>query len=312
MIRPAMVFPGQGSQLPGMGLEMCQEFKSARETFEQASEAAGFDVASMCFNGPAEELGLTSNTQPCILAASMAAYNVLREVLDIRPLVAAGHSSGEYAALCAAGSISFADAIKCLHMRGRWMEEAVPDGVGGMAAVMGLGRDEVEKACHMASTPAEKVWPANDNAPGQVVISGHLPALDRAVSMVKEQKGKARRLKVSGPFHTRLMQPAAEKMAALLQDTRFCDPAFPVISNVDAEPYPGPGAAAALLVQQVTNAVKWRQSIEQMDRMGANIYIEAGPGKVLAGLIKRISPGARVLSMMEPENLKEIEEAISA
>lgn len=307
----ALVFPGQGSQAVGMGAALHRDFDPARLAFEEASEAVGFDLASLCFEGPGEKLNQTRYTQPCLLAASVAAYRAMAAEIELTPVVAAGHSLGEYSALVAAGALSLSDAAKAVHLRGTWMDQAVPEGLGGMAAVLGAEREAIEQACREASTGDEAVAPANDNAPGQIVISGHAAAIERAIEIIKSRGGKARKLKVSGPFHTELMAPAAEKMAGLLESVSFLEPDFPVIANVDAKPYPGPDRAPERLVSQITTAVRWRESVIEMDRMGADVYIETGPGTVLTGLIKRTLSDARVLPMNQPGDMAGIKAELS-
>jgi len=306
----ALVFPGQGSQTLGMGRRLYQEFPAAREVFEEASEAAGLDLKKLCFEGPADKLELTEFTQPCLLAASLAAHRVLDKETGLRPMVAAGHSLGEWSALAAAGALKLADAAAAVHERGKWMDRAVPAGLGAMAAVMKLPREQIEQACRSAAR-GEVAAPANDNAPDQVVISGHAGAVARALEMIKQMGGRTRMLKVSGPFHTLLMKPAADRMDELLAGIHCSGFSFPVIANVDARAYPGPDRIRRGLVAQMTSPVRWRESVEEMAGRGAELFIEVGPGRVLAGLIQRILPGARVFSMSEPEDLNEIKAAIS-
>jgi [acyl-carrier-protein] S-malonyltransferase len=304
----ALLFPGQGSQARGMGKELSREFNVARETFAEASDATGLDLAGICFDDPHGQLELTEFTQPCVLAASVAAWRVLHQETGMVPAVAAGHSLGEYSALVAAGALTLHDGARAVQMRGKWMQEAVPAGQGGMAAILGAERCLIEAACREAAG-GQVVVAANDNAPGQIVISGHNAAVDRAIAIIKEKGGKAKKLKVSGPFHTALMQSAAEKMAELLAGVEFSGPAFPVIANVDAAPYPGSGPAD-LLVWQMTSVVQWRRTIEAMEERGVKQYVEAGPGTVLAGLIKRTQPSAVVLPMAEPAHLENIRKAM--
>jgi [acyl-carrier-protein] S-malonyltransferase len=305
----ALVFPGQGSQFVGMGQALYREFSSARETFEEASEAVSLDLAKLCFEGPKDTLGLTEYTQPCVLTASMAAYNVLKAETGLSPLVAAGHSLGEYTALTAAGAISLADAVQAVRERARLMEQAVPAGEGAMAAVMKVTRDEIEKACR-ESCEDGIVVPANDNAPEQVVISGHAACVDRAVETLKSRGGRTRKLKVSGPFHTGLMGPAAQQMEEVLERIDFKSLSFPVLANCNARPYPEDNGARKNLCSQIVSPVLWRQTVEEMDRQGARAYLEVGPGKVLAGLVSRCLPDAKVMGFMEPGDLAEIKSRI--
>ena len=307
----ALIFPGQGSHSVGMGREIFDSFEAARKTFEEASDAVGFDLAELCFEGPKEKLDLTLFTQPCLLAASVAAYNVLQNEIGITPVAAAGHSLGEYSALVAAGSIILSDAVVAVHKRGKWMEEAVPEGKGAMAAVLGGDPEAIEDACEEASDDDEVVVPANDNAPGQIVMSGHTKAVDRAVSILKEKKVRSKKLSVSGPFHSPLMAPAAIRMAEHLDGLTIKDPAFPVIANVTAQAYENAGQVPELLVSQLTRPVRWRETVTEIDRRGATLYIEVGPGKVLSGLVKRTLGEATVLPMMVPEDLDAIREAVN-
>ncbi len=306
----AVVFPGQGSQALGMGKTLYETFAPARDAFDRASEAAGFDVADLCFNGPAERLGRTSFTQPCVLTASVAAWAVLLSETGLQPAVAAGHSLGEYSALCAAGAISLEDAVRAVNLRGKLMEEAAPDGVGVMAAILKATAAEVETACAEAAG-GEIVVPANYNSEQQTVISGHAQAVERAAAILKEKGARVMPLKVSGPFHTSLMEPAAEGMKSHLEKVSFSDPSFPVVSNVDAVPYPSADSAAEILVRQITNPVRWLEATMEMANMGATTFIESGPGSVLAGLVKRVRPEAVVLPMSEPSHLDAIAKALA-
>ena len=304
----ALVFPGQGAQFAGMGKALYREFGRAREIFEEASDATHLDLAALCFEDHADQLALTEFTQPCVLTASLAAWRVLCQETGLKPGIAAGHSLGEYSALAAAGVLTVGDAAQAVRLRGKWMQEAVPAGMGGMAAVMSTPREVIEQACREAAQ-GQVVAPANDNAPDQIVISGHTEAVDRAIAALKAKGSRAKKLKVSGPFHTELMAPAAGQMARLLSGLSFSPLAFPVIANVDAEPYPGPEAVADRLVRQITQPVKWRETVEAMDRRGIRIYLEAGPGNVLAGLIKRTAPSAVILPLLEPQDIPAIAKA---
>lgn len=306
----ALVFPGQGSQFVGMGQALAREFPVARQTFEEASEATGMDLMGLCFEGPADKLELTQYNQPCVLTAAVCAFRVLVEKTGIKPSLAAGHSLGEYSALVAAGVMGLSDAVVAVRNRGKWMKEAMPNGQGGMAAIMGVSRQVIEEACREAASN-RVVVPANDNAPSQIVISGHVQALDKAIAIIKERGGKARRIKVSGPFHTELMKPAAEKMAEFLDGITFSEFAFPVVANVDAAIYPGPESVPERLVKQITHPVRWRESLEQMERRGIKTYIEVGPGTVLGGLIRRTLPAAKVLPLLEPEHVTQVERELS-
>jgi len=218
-----------------MGKALCQEFARARETYEEASQAVGLDLAKLCFEDPDQLLGLTEYTQPAMLATDIAAWRSLEHELGMQPEICAGHSLGEYAALVAAGAMPFAEAVRAVRLRGKWMQEAMPEGIGGMAAVLNTPVEVIEDACEKAAD-GQVIVPANFNSPDQVVISGHVEALDRAVELIKQQGGRVRKLKVSGPFHCELMRPAAEKMSTLLKEIKFSDFEFPVIANLDAKP----------------------------------------------------------------------------
>jgi len=306
----ALVFPGQGAQFPGMGAELIAFSQSAARVFEEASQAAGIDLVELCTKDPEGRLNLTRYTQPALFAVNVAAWRVLKEVTGLKPVAAAGHSVGEYAALCAAGVMTVRDGATAVARRAQWMEQAVPAGEGGMAAVLGTDPDVITRACREASGQGSMVSPANDNAPGQMVISGHTAALERAIELIKSGGGKVRKLRVSGPFHTELMRPAAEKMERLLAGMSFSGFSFPVIANADARRYAGPEEIPRKLSLQITSAVKWRESVLRMDSMGADAYIEAGPGKVLAGLIKRILPGACVLPVIEPGHVEAVKREV--
>lgn len=302
----AFVFPGQGAQFAGMGKELADNFSVAKETFAEANEALGYDIAGMCFNGPEEDLKLTANTQPAILTTSVAALRVLEQETDLRPALVAGHSLGEYSALVATGALSLADAVKTVHLRGTFMQEAVPVGTGAMAAVMGVEREELEALCAKACQ-GEVVAPANFNSPGQIVIAGHAGAVDRAIELAKEAGAKrALLLPVSAPFHSSLMQPAAERLGSVLADIEVNPLKVPVVSNVEAAPYQDAQRVKALLVEQVCAAVRWDESIEAMKGLGVTRYVEVGPGKVLSGLIKRIDRGATLDNVSDLASLSKL------
>jgi [acyl-carrier-protein] S-malonyltransferase len=274
-----------------MGADLAAAHPVCRETFDEADGVLGFDLTRLCLEGPDEELQLTANAQPAILTASVAALRALAES-GIAPGVVAGHSLGEYTALVAAGSLTFADALVLVRHRGIYMQEAVPVGQGAMAAVMGLDADATESVCLEAATGGEVVSAANLNAPGQTVISGHAAAVDRAIALA-QQRGARRaiRLPVSAPFHCALMKPAAERLARDLEVTRFQDLAVPLVANVTGRTLTSGAEARASLVRQVTAPVQWERSVLTLEAMGARKALEVGPGKVLAGLIKRIAPG---------------------
>ncbi len=292
----AFLFPGQGSQFVGMAQDLYERETLARERFQQANEILGFDLAQMCFNGPAEELQLTANTQPAILVHSVIATELLRS-RGIVPVALAGHSLGEYSALVASGSLSFADAVRLVHLRGRFMQEAVPVGVGAMAAVLGLDQTQVELAC-VEAIDAGVVQPANYNCPGQIVISGHAEAVRKAMARCLEKGAmKVIQLQVSAPFHSALMGPAAERLRPELSKVAFADMEIPVISNVEAKPFGSKVRVPPLLVEQVTAPVRWQESMETVLKMGVDAMVEVGPGKVLSTLMRRIDRKVKVIEL---------------
>jgi [acyl-carrier-protein] S-malonyltransferase len=289
MRKVACVFPGQGYQYVGMGKDFFDRFPEARKVFEEANEALGYDLAHLCFRGPEESLKLTANTQPAILTTSWAAWKVMQAEMEILPVAAAGHSLGEYGALVASGGLRFTDAVRLVHLRGRFMQEAVPVGRGAMAAVMGMTGPEVEDLCRKASQ-GEVLSPANYNSPGQIAIAGHATAVQRAVEMVARQTGKkAMILPVSAPFHSPLMKSAGEKLKRELEKVAVGDLHFPVLSNAEADFYPGQEKIRELLVKQVDHPVRWDECMRKLLETGSRLLLEVGPGKVLSGLMRRIS-----------------------
>ena len=301
-----LVFPGQGSQHPGMGKDLAANFTVAGHLFEEANDALGFDLANLCFSGSETDLRLTANTQPAILAVSIAALQVLRQEKELQADYAAGHSLGEYSALVAAGVLSFADALKTVRQRGIFMQEAVPVGVGAMAAIIGLAGKEIEQLCDDAAE-GDIVSPANYNSPGQVVIAGHARAVERAIALASERGAKrALMLPVSAPFHCALMAPAAQRLEQTLEQVHVAPFSFPVVSNVEATPCDQSERVKPLLVKQVCAPVRWDASIEQCARLGVTRYLEVGPGKVLTGLIKRIHRGAVLDQVADTQSLKRL------
>lgn len=295
MSTTAFIFPGQGSQFAGMGKDLADNFVSAREVFAEADEALGFSLSSLCFTGPDEELKLTTNTQPAILTVSVAALRVVRAETGLKPAFLAGHSLGEYSALVAAGAMSFADAVRTVRARGAFMQQAVPVGVGAMAAILGVEDGVLQEICAEAAQ-GEVVSPANFNSPGQIVIAGHAGAVNRAIEIAKARGfRKAMLLPVSAPFHCSLMNPAGERLAEALEAVEINPLVTPVVTNVEAKPNGDETRVKDLLVRQVSAPVLWDASVREMVRLGIADFVEIGPGKVLSGLVKRISKdvGAR-------------------
>ncbi|MEZ4359549.1 MAG: ACP S-malonyltransferase [Kofleriaceae bacterium] len=302
-MKMALLFPGQGSQKVGMGQALAATHALARQTFEEADEALGFALSTLCFEGPESELTLTANTQPAILTNSIAIWRVLAE-RGLPCDVAAGHSLGEWSALVACGALEFRDAVRLTHLRGKLMQAAVPAGAGAMAALLGLDAEATARVCAEASAPGEPVEPANLNGAGQIVISGAVAAVERAIEQAKAAGAKrAVKLAVSAPFHCSLMAPAAEKLAAALDAVELRAPRAPIVTNVLAAPTQDPAELRALLIRQVTGAVRWEESVQAIAALGVTRAFELGSGAVLKGLVKRIAPGIEVTSLGEPGEL---------
>ena len=306
----AVVFPGQASQYVGMGKDLAGRFPAAAEVFAQADDVLGEAFQKLLFEGPEEKLNLTANTQPGVLAVSTAAWRVLRQVAPgLEPTFLAGHSLGEYSALVAGGAIAFADALRTVRLRGQFMQEAVPVGVGAMAALMGIEADAAADACAVAAQ-GQVVTPANDNAPGQVVIAGHAEAVSRAVEAAKAMGcRKAVLLPVSAPFHCSLMAPARERLSPVLASLPFSDPAWPIVANVDAAASSSGEEARRKLAAQVDSPVRWRETMLAFQREGVEAIVEVGPGTVLCGLAKRVSKEWKLLNV---ENAESLEKTLAA
>ncbi len=303
MAKTAWLFPGQGSQYAGMGKELAANFAVARQVFEEADDALGFKLSALCFEGPDNDLKLTYNTQPAILTTSIATLAVVRQETGLKPDCVAGHSLGEYSALVATGALSLADAVTTVRSRGTFMQEAVPVGVGAMAAMLSIEADELAVICEEAAQ-GDVVAPANFNSPGQIVIAGHASAVQRAIDIAKGRGfRKAMLLPVSAPFHCSLMQPAADRLAAVLAGISINALTVPVVSNVEATSNGDAGRVAELLVAQVCAPVRWEQSVLTMRHDGVERFIEIGPGKVLSGLVKRIDKEASLANIEDSTGL---------
>jgi [acyl-carrier-protein] S-malonyltransferase len=289
----AFIFPGQGSQYLGMGKELADNFRVARDVFQEADDILGWRLSRLCFEGPEEDLKLTANTQPAILASSIAVLRVLQAETGMDAGFFAGHSLGEYSALVAAGALCFCDALQIVHLRGKYMQEAVPVGTGAMAAILGVEPDVVHEICSEAAQ-GEIVVPANFNSPGQIVIAGHVNAVQRAIETAKSRGyRKAMLLPVSVPSHCSLMAPAGERLSDTLRGIDILPLQAPVVTNVEAKPNSDSQRVKMLLVEQLSSPVLWDASVREMASRGVSRFLEIGPGKVLSGLVKRIDKDAR-------------------
>lgn len=307
----AIIFPGQGSQTPGMGKELAEKFAVARQVFEEADEALGFSISRVCFEGPAEDLQLTENTQPAILTVSVAAFRAMKEAGIGAPAFVAGHSLGEYSALVAAGALNLGDAVRTVRARGRYMQEAVPVGTGAMAAVIGGELNDIERVCEEAKRD-QVCSVANINSPNQVVIAGSTEAVDRSIELLNGIAKRVIKLKVSAPFHCALMKPAQDKVAADLERLSFNEPAMPVVTNVDARATTAPDQLRDALVRQVSAPVRWTESMQLLLQQGVGTFVEAGPGKVLSGLMRQISRDVKMLNVEDAASLEATHAALAA
>lgn len=309
--RIAFLFPGQGSQQVGMGKDLAERHPVVRQTFAEADDALGYALSTLCWEGPEEKLRMTETTQPAILTVSVAALRVLAEK-GVRPALVAGHSLGEYSAHVAAGTLSFADAVRTVRNRGRYMQEAVPAGKGAMAAVLGMSLAALQQVCEEAAQ-GEVVSAANINSPDQIVISGDKAAVERASELAKQRGAKrAVMLPVSAPFHCALMQPAQDRLATDLRALNFSTPAVPVVNNVDAALTTSPDAARDALIRQVTGAVQWVGCVEGLRGAGSELYVEVGPGKVLTGLMRQIDRALTCVNVEDEASLARALEKLSS
>ncbi|MDI3521945.1 MAG: [acyl-carrier-protein] S-malonyltransferase [Bacillota bacterium] len=303
MAKIGLLFPGQGAQYVGMGQDLARRYPKARALFAEADAALGFPLSELCFTGPEEELTLTANTQPAILATSIACWEILKDY-GVEPAVTAGLSLGEYSAHVSAGTLDFAEAVRLVRKRGEFMESAVPSGQGTMAAVLGLSREEVEEVCRAAAGTGV-VEPANYNCPGQIVIAGETAAVTAAAELALARGAKkVIPLKVSGPFHSRLLAPAGERLAGELARVSLSDPDLPVVANVTAQYVRDKEEVKDLLVKQVSHPVLWEDSVQRMLADGVDTFIEVGPGRALSGFVKKIDRRARCLQVGDLSSLQ--------
>jgi len=307
MGKRAFIFPGQGSQYAGMGKDLADNFKAAAEAFAEADDALGFKLSELCFSGPEEELKLTMNTQPAILAVSVAAHRVVVSETGLTPDYLAGHSLGEFSALVASGAMKFTDALKTVRLRGKFMQEAVPVGIGAMAAILSVEADVLAEICREAAQ-GETVSPANFNSPGQIVIAGHASAVNRAIDIAKGRGfRKAMLLPVSAPFHSALMTPAGERLREVLESIEISDMSVPVVTNVEASANQDKSRVRELLVTQVSAPVRWDESVRHMVSDGVTSFVEIGPGKVLSGLVKRIDKEVQTMNVEDTQGLRSLQ-----
>ncbi|MBK5275519.1 MAG: ACP S-malonyltransferase [Desulfuromonadales bacterium] len=304
MSKTAFIFPGQGSQYPGMGKDLADTFSVARRIFEEADDALGMKISALCFSGSEDELRLTANTQPAILTASIAVLRIVEQETGLKADYLAGHSLGEFSALVCSGTLNFADAVRTVRARGTFMQEAVPVGTGTMAAMLSIEKDELEDICREAAQ-GEVVSPANFNSPGQIVIAGSTAAVNRAIEIAKSRGfRKSMLLPVSAPFHCALMKPAADRLATVLDALQMAEMRLPVVANATAAPNSDSGQVKPLLVTQVCAPVLWEQSVSEMKERGVTRFMEIGPGKVLSGLVKRISKEVETANIGDLDGLK--------
>ena len=311
MVKIAFVFPGQGSQFIGMGRDFYDHVPAAKQLFEEANEVLQYDLTSICFNGPEETLKLTENTQPALLIHSTMALKMLREN-GINPILAAGHSLGEFSALVASGALKFSDAVRLVHLRGKFMQEAVPVGKGSMAAIIGLPLDTIQELCDKVSSDSKIVQPANLNSPIQTVIAGHKECVEKvSKDALAAGAKKTVMLPVSAPFHCPLMSPAAAVMSDALADVAIESPLVPLVSNVSARPTAEPEIIRRQLVEQVTGLVRWRETVSWLAEDGVTMFAEIGSGRVLSGLARRVAVGSETQSVGKPSEIDDLLERLA-